>query len=74
MSNESGINPQGWRVLILPLEIETKTQSGIIVTTSENEEREQMANTTGQVIARGRSEEPRLNSSHIPLSRMPSSA
>ena len=53
MSNESGINPQGWRVLILPLEIETKTQSGIIVTTSENEEREQMANTTGQVVATG---------------------
>jgi co-chaperonin GroES (HSP10) len=53
MSNESGINPQGWRVLILPLEIETKTESGIIVTTVENTEREQMANTTGQVVAMG---------------------
>ena len=53
MNNVSGINPQGWRVLILPLEIETKTESGIIVTTVENTEREQMANTTGQVVAKG---------------------
>lgn len=53
MSNVSGINPQGYRVLIMPLEIEEKTSSGIIVTTSENREREQMANTTGEVIAVG---------------------
>ena len=53
MSNVSGINPQGWRVLVLPLEIEEKTTSGIIVTTAENREREQMSNTTGEVIAIG---------------------
>lgn len=53
MENKSGINPVGWRVLIRPLEIETKTSSGIILSTVTNSEREQMANTTGEVIALG---------------------
>jgi len=53
MSNESGINPAGWRVLIKPLEIRETTASGIVVTTGSIRDREQLANTTGIVIAMG---------------------
>ena len=53
MSNESGINPVGWRILIKPLEIREATASGIILTTGAIRDREQMANTTGIVIAVG---------------------
>lgn len=53
MKNESGIHPVGWRILVLPREIEEKTQSGIIINTETNKEREQMANTTGVVIEMG---------------------
>lgn len=51
--NESGIHPQGNRILILPLEVEQKTQSGIILSTLTENEREQMGNTTGIVIEVG---------------------
>ena len=51
--NPSGINPAGWRILILPREIEEKSSGGIILGTETNREREQMANTTGVVIAMG---------------------
>jgi len=51
--NTSGINPVGWRILVKPKEIIEKTASGIIVTTEQNKDREQMANTTGIVIAMG---------------------
>ena len=53
MSNESGINPVGWRVLIKPQEVKEVSQGGIILTTEKSKEREQMANTTGIVIAMG---------------------
>ena len=53
MSNESGINPCGWRVLIKPQEINEVSKSGIILTTEVTKEREQMGNTTGIVIAMG---------------------
>ena len=53
MSNVAGINPQGWRILIKPLEIEEKTASGIIISTGETSVREQLANTTGEVIEVG---------------------
>ena len=53
MSNQSGINPAGHRVLLLPREIQEKTQSGIILATESMREREQMSNTTGVVIAMG---------------------
>ena len=53
MSNESGINPVGWRVLVKPKEINEKTVSGIILTTETTKEREQMGNTTGVVVAIG---------------------
>lgn len=53
MSNESGINPCGWRVLIKPQEINEVSKGGIILTTEVTKEREQMGNTTGIVIAMG---------------------
>jgi chaperonin GroES len=53
MENKSGIYPQGPRILILPLEIEEKTASGIVLATSGQRDREEMANTTGLVVAIG---------------------
>ncbi|UOF81992.1 chaperonin 10 kd subunit [Caudoviricetes sp.] len=53
MENKSGIHPVGWRILIKPLEVEQKTQSGIIISHGELTDREQMANTTGEVIEIG---------------------
>ena len=52
-SNPSGINPSGHRILLLPREVEEKTQSGIILSTISQREREQMSNTTGVVVAMG---------------------
>ncbi len=51
--NTSGIHPQGNRVLIIPLELEHKTASGIILATEGQKDREQMANTTGLVVEVG---------------------
>jgi chaperonin GroES len=53
MVNESGIHPVGDRVLIQPMELEEKTASGIVISTSTNKDREEMANTTGVVIEVG---------------------
>lgn len=53
MSNDSGINPVGWRVLIKPQEVKEVSQGGIILTTEKSKEREQMANTTGIVVSMG---------------------
>lgn len=53
MSNDSGINPAGYRILILPKEIARKSAGGIILNTEAQSEREQMANTTGIVVAMG---------------------
>jgi co-chaperonin GroES (HSP10) len=53
MSNESGINPVGWRVLIDPQEVKKVSAGGIILTTEVSEQREQMGNTTGIVVAMG---------------------
>ena len=53
MSNVSGMTPVFNRVLIKPLEVEEKTVSGIILSTAETSEREQLANTTGEIIALG---------------------
>lgn len=52
-NNESGINPVGWRVLIKPQEVKEVSKGGIILTTEKSKEREQMANTTGIVVAMG---------------------
>jgi len=51
--NNSGMNPVGWRVLIKPQEVKKVSKGGIILSTESNSDREQMANTTGVVIAMG---------------------
>jgi len=53
MSNESGINPVGWRILVKPQEINETSAGGIIVTTGSFKDREQLGNTTGIVVAMG---------------------
>lgn len=53
MSNVSGIHPVGPRILIKTLELEIKTASGIILSTISQNEREEMGNTTGEVIEMG---------------------
>mgnify|MGYP003653511067 CR=1 FL=1 len=52
-SNSSGINPAGHRILVLPMDVAEKTESGIILNTEGQREREQMSNTTGVVVAMG---------------------
>jgi len=47
------MNPVGWRVLIKPQEVKKVSKGGIILSTESNSDREQMANTTGVVIAMG---------------------
>lgn len=51
--NPSGINPKGHRILVRPYELEQTTASGIVLATDSQHEREEMANTTGDVIALG---------------------
>lgn len=53
MINESGIYPVGHRVLILPEQIEEKTEAGIILHTSSQKSREEMAQINGIVIELG---------------------
>jgi chaperonin GroES len=53
IQNPSGITPVGWRVLIKPKEVLEKSAGGIILTTETTKDREQMANTTGVVVAMG---------------------
>jgi co-chaperonin GroES (HSP10) len=52
MINESGITPLGHRIVVLPEEVESKTESGIILH-AKSTEREEMAQTKGVVIAIG---------------------
>lgn len=51
--NDSGIHPQGDRLLIKTLELEMRTASGIYLATITQGEREEMGNTTGEVIEIG---------------------
>jgi co-chaperonin GroES (HSP10) len=53
MSNESGINPCGRRILIKPKEVLEKSAGGIYLATEKTKEREQLSNTTGIVIDMG---------------------
>jgi len=53
MSNESGIHPVGHRVLVLPEQVEEKTESGIILHTSSQKDREEMAQVKALVIELG---------------------
>ena len=52
MSNP-GIQPKGHRVLVLPDDIETKTASGIVVSTGVQVMREELAQVDGIVVAMG---------------------
>lgn len=51
--NESGITPVGHRVLVLPEQIEETTESGIILHTASQREREALAQMYGLVVAMG---------------------
>lgn len=51
--NESGIEPRGPRVLLLPDQIEETTKSGIVVSTGTQLMKEELAQTEGVVIALG---------------------
>lgn len=53
IENVSGIWPVGHRVLILPEQIEEKTEAGIILHTGAQKAREEMAQIEGTVIALG---------------------
>lgn len=54
MENTSGIWPCGHRILVLPEQVETKTESGIYVVTPQTEKLEDMAQTFGVVVAMGK--------------------
>ena len=53
MTNDSGINPRGPRILVLPKEITEKSAGGIVLATEQGRDREEMGNTTGEVVAMG---------------------
>jgi len=53
MSNVTGINPILNRILLKPLYVVNKTATGIIVSSDGMSEREQLGNTTGEVVAIG---------------------
>lgn len=51
LTNKSGINPKGHTVLILPKEVAEKTSSGIIISSSTEHERLEMAQMYAVVVA-----------------------
>lgn len=51
ITNKSGINPKGHTILVLPKEVEQKTASGIIVSSTSEHERLEMAQMYAVVIA-----------------------
>jgi len=53
MSNVTGINPIFDRVLIKPMEVVKTTEWGFQLSTDPTGEREQLANTTGLIVALG---------------------
>jgi co-chaperonin GroES (HSP10) len=52
--NASGIVPQGHRVLVLPDQISDKTESGIVIFSPTQLEREQLGQTEGVVVSLGK--------------------
>ena len=52
-SSKHGINPKGYRILILPDEVETTSKGGIVLSTATQEMREQLAQVDGIVVAMG---------------------
>lgn len=53
MTNASGIHPVGHRILVLPDEVEHKTASGIVLATASQQQREEMAQVDGVLVAVG---------------------
>lgn len=53
MSNYTGITPLLNRILIKPMFVTNVSSGGIIIATDELSEREQLGNTTGEVVAIG---------------------
>lgn len=53
MANNSGITPVGHRVLVLPEQIDETTDSGIVLMTESQKEREALAQMYGIVVAMG---------------------
>lgn len=53
MRQANGITPAGHRVVILPEEVETVTASGIILFTASQQEKEELAQVYGRVVAIG---------------------
>lgn|SRR3990167_4857903 len=52
-TNNSGITPVGVSILVLPDQVEEVTEAGVIVATAIQIDREQMAQTDGEVVAIG---------------------
>jgi len=53
VKNTSGVVPVGHRVLILPEQIEEATESGIIIHTAAQQDREALAQMYGTVVSMG---------------------
>jgi co-chaperonin GroES (HSP10) len=51
MTNNSGITPLGTTVLVLPEQVQRKTDSGIVLATESQADREQLGQTDGIVVA-----------------------
>ena len=51
--NNSGIHPAGHRVVVLPDEIETTTEWGLVLGSKEGQAREEMAQMDGMLVAIG---------------------
>lgn len=51
--SEHGINPKGYRLLVLPEEVESTTKSGIVIHTGDATKREELAQVDGIVVAMG---------------------
>ena len=51
--SEHGICPKGHRILVLPKEVEEKTESGIIINVGTQKLREELAQVDGVVVAMG---------------------
>jgi co-chaperonin GroES (HSP10) len=50
MTNNSGISPQGYNVLVLPQQVEAKTKGGLYIP-DDTKDREQFAQTEGTLVA-----------------------
>lgn len=51
--SQHGINPKGYRLLVLPDEVEVTTKSGIVISSGTQTQREELAQVDGVVVAMG---------------------